>query len=91
MHPDRRREGRAIRKARREAAAQLPDALEALSTLATIAADTFDHLGRVIAQFAEAVAGSLEEWQRRWLWKLAEYERKEFEWRLAHRALTTGK
>ena len=70
MHPDKRRAGRAIRKARREAVAQLPSTLDAFASLAAwevtrrrpgLLARTgrFVEIGPVTALHRDAVAALL--------------------------------
>jgi hypothetical protein len=95
MHPDKRRAGRAIRKARRDAqrqaVEQLPQVLETFTALAQVAGDAFAYLGRVFSEFGTAVANAYREAARRLAWMQEQERRKEFEWRLSHRALTTGR
>lgn len=102
MHADKRRAGRAIRKQRRlereaiataltwdftpavEAFAQFGRALEAVAAVMAEAAEQFVALVvPLVKTWREAIA--------EWLW-LGEWrkQRERFDWRLAHRALTTG-
>lgn len=99
MHPDRRRAGRAIRKQRRlqrEAikSVQTMDMRPIVEAFRAMYDAVAEAVG-TLASFAEAVvADAWRGWQpiiRRWEWDARERRRKEFEWRLAHRALTTGR
>lgn len=98
MHADKRRAGRAIRKQRRLEREAIATAMtwdfapivDAFAEFGRAVAEMVDHYMRVVEPMLVA---AWEGWQSivsRWEWQAAERHRREFEWRLAHRALTVG-
>jgi hypothetical protein len=99
MHPDKRRAGRAIRKQRRleREAVQAVLTMDMRPIIAAIEG-MHDAIATAVAEFASfaesLVVAAWEGWRaitRRWEWEYQQKLRREFEWRLSHRALTTGR